>query len=1252
MSQNKSFSLIRTNPLLTGNIKFVVKQNGDFLISSIPVNETLSSIAYTKALSVLSSPYEDIPKTFQGVPINVLYDIPRKNDGFVYERFEDMVDKTYLCGVSRCTSMLYDEEFSVFSPISLGSSFPKYLIIYKSQKGKETLRDCEIVNIINLEKSSIGDYFRRHIEHPLYKNDHIEVDFIQRHVTYTGISIAKSSIVQISESFDEFIGGSHSVYEFDKWISEGFSRHGLVSHRIFNIEFLFDDPSKKFGYENYFAVYASDIDLGVYNHSEIPDHVVRSISKKLQDIDLCFVKSEDSTEDLRHFDVKKHSRFVVSDVINIEHVDPSRDVLSYNEIILDKTRKPIINTSIKIIIEGKESETIYSNTLVNLEEGDYGYEQWSSKGWLFTYYNPFGSSHEVLDRIHASLQWVFDALRLYGIKMRIDYDNERIEIENRSKPHIELVIDSPDGTLSLAYDKFLNSRNNFTIKESDTSKVVGKYINNRGVFELVSSVRKRKGRNDFDLLTDEFHVTENRLHVYKEKTFTVSCVDFLDIHDFDYLQSTETRHNDILQELLQYNEMDMSYDPDLSKFPGYETHVVSEGRPLESIPTACKWVSIGKDVRGDEYRFNISPEFGQNNFTPSFHTTYPNPKFFTHEFFPISRFPLSQDHRKMSSYFPCEFDIRKFCFSSDDYFTEYFTTFGYETKNTENGLVEYHPDRPTKHWSIIRKNRHGKYTTMHRGVSITFESRDDIDGYRFANILNVNPGGSSYVKLIRNRKFKNIVLVCNISYKDYKIEQNNLSFLNLYTMGSQSTKTSEGTIIDGTAIDYSGVNTTLKIIVEDGGGSQRLQDYNLHYGIELDLRFVSYNATSIEIDAIVNGNQRKLKEWYSLTDNNVFMEIVGVETDIESGRKNVIMFRHLDCDDSGVYLHNKNLTIKDFDHSSLIIGTEQGINYNLPFSIKNGVYIVRHGKPAMESVEAMTPKSLFEYVRNIDTKKSTLKWYLVGGGKNFHNYQHEFVNFSLISEFIQENNISYTEQEIQDDIKIVFNRPILIPEMQISRYGGKYNPKTFPLSSTRNIPAISEIIGNYKMSYIDSKDTFDGTKNHMIRKSNTTLLLEMKHPEFTYNSSTEVKKMEIDLMKQIPVEYDKSQHFDDYHSLLGSLILNLPNEFEIKISDFSFDGSHKIGKANVIEEFLSLYMQDFISALLGVDFQGDQNVYIENFCKERLMQIYKLQSTHLFIDSTEVRDYDVEQDGENIFLKYRTEDESVKPDATLSISLI
>lgn len=1245
----RSSAIVRTNPLLTGNIKFVVKSDGDFQISTISVNDTLSSIAYTKPLSVSSAPFDDISKVFADVPKNIFYETPTKPDGYVYEKYADMVDQTYLYKVQRCTSMLYDEEFSIFAPLYIGEKLPKYFIIYKSDGKKDRLRDCEILKIIDLHKSPIGKYFQKLTDFPLFENSHVQCDFIQKHVTYTGISVEKSSIVQMSESIEDFVGGSQSVYEFDKWITEGYKRHGLVSHKLFNFEFLFDDPSTEIRYENYFGLYADDINLTTYLYSDLNDVVISKIQDNFKDVDLCLMKTDDAVVDIKNFKKKDFPQYTTTNIFNIRLHGDAEQEPAYNEIIYDASRKPMINTSIKIFIDGKESETILSNTLSNLEKGDYGYEKWSRDGWFLTYYNPFGSKEEVLQRIASCLEWVVDALRLYGVKVFIDNDQDRIIIENSTRPSIEFEITSADGTLSLLYEKFSRSDNNFMMSHSNALNCVGKYVKNGNHFERIKHIKKRRHVDMFDIISDTpIYQTKNVIQVYDQTEFTLSVVNFIDICDFDFMIKTKTKRNDILIELGQYTPEEQKTDPDLSKFLGYDVVSIDEKRPLVSLQSVCKWVSEFKDVRLDEYRLNVSEEFGTDNFSPSFNISYPNPKYYTHEFFPISRHPLVEEDGKMSSYFSEPFNELKYCFSSYDYFQEYFTVFGYGFRNGA-----YSKTDPQENWSIISKNNVGDFVTFFRGVLISITSKNDIDGYRFSSIFNVNPNDQSSIRIVRNRRFKSIVMICTISYNDYKISKNNLSFLNLYTMGSQSTKSKDGKIIDGDRIDFEGVSGLLKIGIDSGGNSSvKMQEYDQMFGIELDMRFVSYTDSSIEIDAMINGSPRKLHEWYSLKDDKTFMEIIGIEEDLETNRKNLVMFRSLKCDSLGIYLKHGSLTIKDYNHNSIVIGksVKKWDNSHEFFTIDDGVVYIEANKPSMEAITTLTPKSLVQHIQSLDPKKKSLKWYLVGGGKNFHNFQHEFVNFSLLREIVENNNFSYTEDRRQDDLSFKFHRPIDLGSMK--RYGGKYDPKISKLSTAIN-PKVSSMIDHYRMSYNDSKDTFDKTINYDIRKENTAFILgDIRISEFVYNDHKSLKVTSLPLFADTSIPYDKSKHFADFTSMFSSKILNLPNSFEITVTSWNVDDQGNYSsEINLIDSFLEKFKQDMIDAVEHLGTIDDPRVYVEEYCAKNIGMLYKINDSKMLANGEVVKDFSISLENNLIKIHHHTI-ENVKLDMTISVGLV
>ena len=88
---------------------------------------------------------------------------------------------------------------------------------------------------------------------------------------------------------------------------------------------------------------------------------------------------------------------------------------------------------------------------------------------------------------------------------------------------------------------------------------------------------------------------------------------------------------------------------------------------LESriVPFINKWVydDMGKDVRENGYRLDVSEAFRYANFSPSFKNFTPDPKFYTHEWYYLQQYPpymSTEEKTNAFSYFDSEIELRGF----------------------------------------------------------------------------------------------------------------------------------------------------------------------------------------------------------------------------------------------------------------------------------------------------------------------------------------------------------------------------------------------------------------------------------------------------------------------------------------------------------------------------------------------------------------------------------------------------------------
>ena len=131
---DKSFQLIRTNPLLTTNIEIVIDSNYGLYLESINSHKYLSSDLYKHFNISKESQIEDkIPEFYKNLPINIAYYVKDDSDkDVVYSEYSKQFDNTYWGGVSKVKdNIYYNEEYEYFAPLYISNSLPSNFIIMR-----------------------------------------------------------------------------------------------------------------------------------------------------------------------------------------------------------------------------------------------------------------------------------------------------------------------------------------------------------------------------------------------------------------------------------------------------------------------------------------------------------------------------------------------------------------------------------------------------------------------------------------------------------------------------------------------------------------------------------------------------------------------------------------------------------------------------------------------------------------------------------------------------------------------------------------------------------------------------------------------------------------------------------------------------------------------------------------------------------------------------------------------------------------
>lgn len=142
-TQRSSYMLLRTNPVLTGNIKMVCTTDGKMYLDTFKehTHRSLSYRQYRKQLVGTDGNYPvDVFNVFSNLAPDILMnldnDFLNAQKETVYTDIKDQYMTEYEYGVSENTDRLYDEDLKILAPLYIADNIPDYFIIFKADIDK------------------------------------------------------------------------------------------------------------------------------------------------------------------------------------------------------------------------------------------------------------------------------------------------------------------------------------------------------------------------------------------------------------------------------------------------------------------------------------------------------------------------------------------------------------------------------------------------------------------------------------------------------------------------------------------------------------------------------------------------------------------------------------------------------------------------------------------------------------------------------------------------------------------------------------------------------------------------------------------------------------------------------------------------------------------------------------------------------------------------------------------------------------
>lgn len=306
----KSFSIIRTNPKLTGNVKLVVDKSENIYLESFSINKILRQERF-KHFKIEPEEYykEVIPTFFDGVENSGIFETKRLPDiSEVYDKFRFQFDDVYFSGGQFVEDNWYQEEYEYHAPLYLKrDKLPTDFIILRvdgpgsltTQSDKDNFRSQIINNWKFVERfdltdnSNLGKWIKRNFVDdetlPTYPLEikHGDIDLSR----ISGLDTKYGGWVTKYQNLKEFQSKNAPIFKTEEFITRLFEDNNVIYPDILNFKFLFDDTPatptelRKYSINRYLGFYVDEkVNLkSVYSYSGYDLNKIEI--SKLEDLD-------------------------------------------------------------------------------------------------------------------------------------------------------------------------------------------------------------------------------------------------------------------------------------------------------------------------------------------------------------------------------------------------------------------------------------------------------------------------------------------------------------------------------------------------------------------------------------------------------------------------------------------------------------------------------------------------------------------------------------------------------------------------------------------------------------------------------------------------------------------------------------------------------------------------------------------------------------------------------------------------------
>ena len=294
-----SYSIIRTNPKLTGNVKLV--SNGeDLYLESFSANTQLATSTFKAFKLSGKETYDtDVFKFFQlgKFPTDLAYEVFQEyQDVSVLSQYQNQYEMFYSAGTRSVASEAYSENLGMLSPLWLNEQIPNKFVIFRIDNPaavnninqslqnvnsadaqtsisftKNVLENCTAIKTFDLSSNSLlGSYIRNYRNQDSFPATPLNVSWRQDEpIQWNGINYNRGGFTSSgSFSYDDLVVNDATIIQNEHFFTEGFQRNNILLANLINMEFLFSDTNAKdYSLNRYFGLYVNEVEEGLFDIS-------------------------------------------------------------------------------------------------------------------------------------------------------------------------------------------------------------------------------------------------------------------------------------------------------------------------------------------------------------------------------------------------------------------------------------------------------------------------------------------------------------------------------------------------------------------------------------------------------------------------------------------------------------------------------------------------------------------------------------------------------------------------------------------------------------------------------------------------------------------------------------------------------------------------------------------------------------------------------------------------------------------------